>query len=42
MISVIDCDQAKEDWEEPEVQVDIMVAEFVQGKSYTCPALMPS
>ena len=43
MISVIDCDQVEEDvWEEPKVQADIMVAEFVHGKPYTCPALTPS
>ena len=43
MILVIDCELAKEDlWEEPQVQADIMVAEFVHGKPYTCPALTPS
>ena len=43
MVSIIDCDLAEEDaWEEPEVQADIMAVEFVQGKPYTCLALMPS
>ena len=43
MISVIDCNSAEEDvWGEPEVQADIMAAEFVHGKPYTCPVLTPS
>ena len=41
-ISVIDFDSAEEYWEKPEVQANIMVAEFVQGKPYTCSALKPS
>ena len=43
MILVIDYDSTEEDvWEKPEVQVDIMAAEFVHGKPYTCLTLAPS
>ena len=43
MVSIIDYDPAEENaWEELEVQVDIMAAEFVQGKPCTCSALTPS
>ena len=43
MISVIDCDSIEGDvWDEPKVQVDIMVAEFVYGNAYIYLALTPS
>ena len=43
MISIIDYDLVKEDiWAEPEGQADIMAAEFVHDKSYTCPSLTHS
>ena len=43
MVFVIDYNSAEEDvWDEYKVQVDIMAAELIQGKPYTCLALTSS
>ena len=42
-MAVVDCDPANEEKndEEGAVQGEIMIAELLGGKSYTCPALIP-